>query len=64
MTENPVAAAGGQMLRIGVADIGGAVRRLSQVGIGTGDVERSEAVIAFCEFDDPFGNHLSLYQVL
>jgi hypothetical protein len=26
--------------------------------------ERVEGVIAFCDFVDPDGNHLSLYQVL
>jgi catechol 2,3-dioxygenase-like lactoylglutathione lyase family enzyme len=52
------------VFRIGVKDVGAARSRLLQSGIEVGPVERVEGVIAFCEFSDPDGNRLSLYQVL
>jgi catechol 2,3-dioxygenase-like lactoylglutathione lyase family enzyme len=54
----------GQMLRLGVEDIDAATAALAEAGVDVGEVERVEGVIAFCEFQDPFGNPLSLYQEL
>lgn len=58
------AAGTGQMLRLGVDDIDTAADALRALGIESVDVERIAGVIAFCEFHDPFGNQLSLYQEL
>lgn len=52
------------VFRIGVKDLEAARDRLSTMGIDVGPIERVEDVIAFFEFADPDGNHLSLYQVL
>ncbi len=52
------------VFRIGVKDVEAARDRLVTMGIGVGPIERVEGVIAFVEFSDPDGNHLSLYQVL
>jgi catechol 2,3-dioxygenase-like lactoylglutathione lyase family enzyme len=53
-----------QMLRLGVEDIDVAVSELSAADIDVGVVERVEGTIAFCEFADPSGNRLSIYQEL
>ena len=50
--------------RIGVEDLEATRNRLLTSGIEVGPIERVEGVIAFCDFSDPDGNHLSLYQVL
>jgi catechol 2,3-dioxygenase-like lactoylglutathione lyase family enzyme len=52
------------VLRVGVEDIDGERRRLLGLGLAVADTERVEGVIAFCDFADPDGNRLSLYQVL
>jgi catechol 2,3-dioxygenase-like lactoylglutathione lyase family enzyme len=55
---------GEAMIRFGVGDIDAARERLAGLGIEVGRVERVPGVIAFCDFSDPWGNRLSLYQVL
>jgi predicted enzyme related to lactoylglutathione lyase len=52
------------VVRFGVSDIEAARARLVGFGIPVGPIERVEGVIAFCDFTDPWGNQLSLYQVL
>ncbi len=52
------------VFRIGVKDLEAIRDRLVTMGIEVGPIERVEGVIAFCDFSDPDGNHLSLYQVL
>jgi predicted enzyme related to lactoylglutathione lyase len=52
------------VFRIGVKDVEAARDRLATMGIFVAPIERVEGVIAFFEFSDPDGNHLSLYQVL
>jgi hypothetical protein len=64
VAEGANAHATSQMLRMGVDDIDAAVSELAAVNIDVGAVERIEGTIAFCEFDDPWGNRLSLYQKL
>ncbi len=55
---------GEAVVRFGVREIEAATGRLREVGIEVGEVERVEGVIAFCDFADPWGNVLSLYQIL
>ena len=50
--------------RIGVEDIERERDRLLRLGVPPREIERVEGVIAFCDFVDPYGNSLSLYQVL
>jgi predicted enzyme related to lactoylglutathione lyase len=50
--------------RFGVADIEGARSRLLELGVAVSPVEEVPGVIAYCEFTDPYGNRLSLYQEL
>jgi hypothetical protein len=64
VAEGANAHATAQMLRMGVDDIDAAVSELAAVNIDVGAVERIEGTIAFCEFADPWGNRLSLYQEL
>ena len=52
------------VVRFGVADLQAARARLVGLGIPVGPIEQVEDVIAFCDFTDPWGNQLSLYQVL
>jgi catechol 2,3-dioxygenase-like lactoylglutathione lyase family enzyme len=52
------------VVRLGVADIEGAHWRLRRLGVDVGAVERVEEAFAFCDFADPDGNALGLYQVL
>ena len=54
----------GHVFRIGVEDIEAERDRLLSLGSLVQQPERVEGVIAFCDFVDPDGNHLSLYQVL
>jgi catechol 2,3-dioxygenase-like lactoylglutathione lyase family enzyme len=52
------------VLGLGVRNVDAARERLVGMGIPVGEVERIPGVIAFCDFTDPWGNGLSLYQVL
>ena len=52
------------VFRFGVEDIDEARRRLLGLGVAVAETERIEGVIAFCDFVDPDGNRLSLYEVL
>ena len=52
------------VVRFGVTDIQAARGRLLGIGIPVSPVERVDGVIAFCDLADPWGNQLSLYQVL
>ncbi|HEY3190585.1 MAG TPA: VOC family protein [Solirubrobacteraceae bacterium] len=54
----------GQTLRLGVDDLDAAIAVLREAGAGVGPRHEYGDWVAFCEFDDPFGNRLSLYQVL
>jgi catechol 2,3-dioxygenase-like lactoylglutathione lyase family enzyme len=58
------ASGSGHVFRVGVEDIDEARRRLLGLGVTVADTERIEGVIAFCDFADPDGNRLSLYEVL
>lgn len=52
------------VFRIGVEDIERERDRLLRLGVPVQEIVRAEGVIAFCDFVDPYGNSLSLYQVL
>ena len=52
------------LVRVGVEDIDAERRRLLDLAVAVEDTERVEGVIAFCDFADPDGNRLSLYEVL
>lgn len=52
------------LFQIGVEDLEAARRRLLSLGIAVAEPERVNGVIAFCDFADPDGNRLSLYEVL
>ena len=54
----------GQTLRLGVDDLDVAIAVLRDAGAGVGPRHEFAGHVAFCSFDDPFGNRLSLYQVL
>jgi hypothetical protein len=54
----------GQLLRLGVGDVGAARAELSGAGANVGEVTTIPGVIAFCDAEDPFGNPLSLYEDL
>jgi len=54
----------GATLRFGVDDLDAAIAVLREAGAGVGARHRYGDEVAFCDFDDPFGNRLSLYQVL
>ena len=54
----------GQTLRLGVDDLDAAIAVLREAGAGVGPRHEFAGHVAFCCFDDPFGNRLSLYQVL
>jgi predicted enzyme related to lactoylglutathione lyase len=51
------------VLRIGVPDIDAARERLIALGVEVTPIGGIEGVIRFCDFADPEGNPLSLYQV-
>jgi hypothetical protein len=55
---------GGAVLSLGVRNVDAARERLVGMEIPVGEVERIPGVIAFCDLTDPWGNRLSLYQVL
>jgi predicted enzyme related to lactoylglutathione lyase len=50
------------VFRIGVPDIEATRDRLLGLGIEVGPIDGIEGVIRFCDFQDPDGNRLSLYQ--
>ncbi len=50
--------------RLGVPDIDAERRRIEGLGVAIEPVERVEGAVAHCEFLDPDGNRLSLYEVL
>ena len=52
------------IFRFGVSDIHAERSRLLEMGIAVSEVEEVPGVVAFCDFDDPDGNQLSLYTVL
>jgi predicted enzyme related to lactoylglutathione lyase len=52
------------VFRFGVEDIESQRSRLLDLGVAVTDIERVEGVIAFCDFADPDGNRLSLYEVI
>lgn len=52
-------------LHLGVADIEGERERLQHVlKLAVSPVERIEGEVAWCSFDDPFGNRLGFFQDL
>jgi hypothetical protein len=55
---------GKAVLGFGVRNVDAARERLVGMDIPVGEVERIPGVIAFCDLTDPWGNRLSLYQVL
>jgi predicted enzyme related to lactoylglutathione lyase len=60
----PSAPGTGQLVRLGVADIGAARAALEAAGARIGDVTTIPDVIAFCDLEDPFGNEISIYEDL
>lgn len=52
-------------LRIGSANIEtDRDRVVDALGVAVTEIRRIEGVLAWCDFDDPFGNHLGLFQDL
>jgi predicted enzyme related to lactoylglutathione lyase len=49
---------------IGVSDLEAERERLLALGIDVSPIEGIDGVIRFCDFRDPDGNELSLYQVV
>ena len=52
------------VVRLATSDIDREAQRLSAAGIDIGEVVRIPGVVAYAEFQDPFGNAVGLYQVL
>ena len=60
-----VPAQDGGPLHLGVADIAAERERLHDaLGISVSEIERIEGQVAWCEFEDPFGNRLGLFEDL
>lgn len=58
-------APGNGPLHLGVADIEAECERLRQaLNVSISPIERVEGEVAWCSFDDPFGNRLGLFQDL
>lgn len=58
-------ASGCGLLRLGTADIETDRDRVADaLGVAVSEIRRIEGVIAWCDFDDPFGNSLGLFQDL
>lgn len=52
-------------IRFGVTNIESERRRLVEaLGLDISPVERIEGVVAYCNFDDPWGNKMGLFQDL
>ena len=52
-------------IRFGVADVEAERRRLIEaLALDVSPVERIEGVVAYCNFDDPWGNKMGLFQDL
>jgi len=52
-------------LRLGVADIEAERKRIQEeLHIEVSEIERIEGLAAWCNFTDPFGNRLGLFQDL
>jgi len=51
-------------VRFGVADIAAARRSLIEQGIEVSEITGKPGVVAWCQFRDPFGNPLGLFQDL
>jgi hypothetical protein len=52
-------------IRLGVADLADERERLQEaLGLSVSPVERIEGSAMWCDFDDPFGNHLGLIEDL
>lgn len=54
----------GRRVRFGVADIEAGRRALLEQGIEVSGVTEEPGVVAWCQFRDPFGNPLGLFQDL
>ena len=55
---------GGAVVRLGVKDLKAECNRLLAAGVPVDEIVQIDGVIAFADFQDPWGNQLSLYQVL
>ncbi len=55
---------GGWVFRMGVQSLEQERTRLTRLGITIGETVRVPGVIQFCDFKDPDGNSLSLYELL
>ncbi|MEC7276318.1 MAG: VOC family protein [Bdellovibrionota bacterium] len=64
LVEAPKVNPGDSVIRLGVTNIESEKERLAKLEIDIGEIKRVEGLIAFSEFSDPYGNKLSLYQVL
>jgi catechol 2,3-dioxygenase-like lactoylglutathione lyase family enzyme len=59
------AAGGSGALHLGVADVAAERKRLQDaLGVAIPEVQRIEGEVAWCEFEDPFGNRLGLFEDL
>ncbi len=54
----------GSVIRFGVQDIESERERLRELGIEVGAIHTVNGVVAYCNFNDPDGNKLCLYQEL
>jgi catechol 2,3-dioxygenase-like lactoylglutathione lyase family enzyme len=56
---------GSGALHLGVADVAAERERLQDaLGVAITEVQRIEGEVAWCEFEDPFGNRLGLFEDL
>jgi predicted enzyme related to lactoylglutathione lyase len=52
------------VLRLKTSQIDNEASRLAAAGVKVGEITRVPEVVAFCEFADPYGNPVGLYQVM
>jgi predicted enzyme related to lactoylglutathione lyase len=55
---------GGCMLRLGVDDIEAQRELIVGDGIEVTPIDEVEGVVKYCDFDDPYGNRLTLVEVI
>lgn len=54
----------GRRIRFGVYDVATARESLRADGLTVGEIETVPGVVSFCDFPDPWGNKLGLYEDL
>lgn len=64
LNEAPNVNPGDSDINFGVTDIEAEKDRLAKEGVDIGPINRIEGVVAYSQFKDPYGNKLSMNQVL